>query len=61
MTKPATEMTPMERYAQKLADLTGRTVSCVPMNRMPRTDFPHEDFFDCLGPITRVYPNDKTD
>lgn len=64
--------TALEIFAKKLADATGRTVACVPVNRMPRTDFSPmltekelqemtEDFFDCVGPIIRVYPNDQTD
>lgn len=48
MTKPLSEMTPAESYAQKLADMTGRTIACVQVNRgpcllLPRTDWPmHE-------------------
>lgn len=69
--KPIEDMTPAESYAQKLADMTGRTICCVEVKHSPRADFSMvldremfaemtADFFDSLGPITMVHPNDQT-
>ena len=54
--------------AQWVADLTGRTVAYVPIEKMPSTKLPTteaeiqesiDDFMDCLGPIVRVEPTNE--